>query len=64
MWWYLYGAVSTGMKSMQSQGRGSLLAGLRLELPGATGNLPPAQENGGIGRRGGAPPSTGDVAML
>lgn len=63
MWWHLYGAVPAGMQSMQSQGHGSLLIGLRLERPGATGNLPPAQENGGIGRRG-APPSRGDVAML
>lgn len=44
------------MQSMQSQGHGSLLVGLRLERPGATGDLPPAQENGGIGRRG-APPA-------
>lgn len=63
MWWHLYDAVSTGMQSMWPQGHGSLLVGLRLELPGATGKLPPAQENGDMGRRG-ALPSRGDVAML
>jgi len=45
------------MQSMQSQGHGSLLVGLRLGLPETTGNLPPAQEDGGIGRRGGIPPA-------
>ena len=63
MWWHLYDAVSIGMQSMRPQGHGSLLVGLRLELPGATGNLPLAQENGGFGRRG-ALPSRSDVAML
>lgn len=55
MWWHLYDAVSIGMQSMRPQGHGSLLVGLRLELPGATGNLPLAQENGGFGRRGHSP---------
>ena len=55
MWWHLYDAVSTGMQSMRPQGHGSLLVGLRLELPGATGNLPQPRRMVALGGGGHSP---------
>ena len=48
-----------------AEGLSNLHLSVSVELPRATENLTPAQENCGIGRMGASPPSSGDdVATL